>query len=257
MDLHELPTQDFQRHPWEIARARFFRQLLARQGAFPGPRRVLDVGAGDGYLAGELIAAMPPGSTAVCFDPHYTDAQLARIGGRQGVSFTRQRPAGPFDVILLLDVIEHVPDDRALLVESAQALADGGVLLVSVPAWLSLYTKHDLFLGHHRRYRPAQLRAVVAAAGLRIEAGGGLFHSLLLVRAAEKLAELGRGVRSRPQPAAFGGGDEAGVGQWKGGPGLTGAVSAMLSLDNRLSAATAALRLNVPGLSTWALCRRA
>jgi SAM-dependent methyltransferase len=256
MDLHELPTEPFQRHPWEIARARFFRDLLGREGAFDRPRRVLDVGAGDGYLASELIAAMPGGSRAVCFDPHYSDAQLAGLG-RGEVSFTRQRPAGPFDVILLLDVIEHVADDRALLADSVEALGEGGLLLVSVPAWLSLYTKHDLFLGHHRRYRPEQLRAVVAASGLQIQAGGGLFHSLLLVRAAEKLAELGKGVRSRPEPAAFGGGDEAGVGRWKGGKGLTRAVGAMLALDNRLSAATASWRLNVPGLSTWALCKRA
>jgi SAM-dependent methyltransferase len=257
MDLHELPTEPFQRHPWETARARFFRDLLARQGLFDRPRRVLDVGAGDGYLARELVAAMPAGSRAVCFDPHYTDAQLG--GGLEagGVSFTQQRPRGSFDVILLLDVIEHVADDRGLLVESMDALAAGGLLLVSVPAYLSLYTRHDLFLGHHRRYRPGQLRAVVTSVGLQIEAGGGLFHSLLLVRAAEKLAELGKGVRSRPEPSAFGGGDEAGVGQWKGGKGLTRAVSAMLALDNRVSAATAALRLQVPGLSTWALCRKA
>jgi SAM-dependent methyltransferase len=257
MDLHELPSEPFQRHPWEIARARFFRDLLSRLGASDRPGRVLDVGAGDGYLARELIAAMPAGSSAVCFDPHYTDAQLAGIGDGAGVSFTRQRPPGPFEVILLLDVIEHVADDRGLLVQSMSALAEGGLLLVSVPAYLSLYTRHDLFLGHHRRYRPAQLRALAEAAGLRIQASGGLFHSLLLVRAVEKVAELGRGVRSRPEPSAFGSGDEAGVGRWNGGKGLTRAVAAMLALDNRVSAATAALRVNVPGLSTWALCRRA
>jgi SAM-dependent methyltransferase len=258
LDLHELPDVPFARHPWEIARARFFRQLLASRGLFDRPRRVLDIGAGDGYLAGELIAAMPAGSEAVCFDPHYSDAQLSRWKGRGSLSFTRERPAGRFDVILLLDVIEHVADDRDLLARSAaDSLAEGGVVLVSVPAWQALYTKHDQFLGHHRRYRPAGLRQVVGDAGLTLVAGGGLFHSLLLVRAAEKLAELGKGVRSRPDPATFGGGDEAGVGQWKGGKLLTGAIGAMLAADNGLSAATARLGLGVPGLSTWALCRKA
>jgi SAM-dependent methyltransferase len=256
VDLHELPDQPFQRHPWEIARARFFRDLLAKQGALAAPRRILDVGAGDGYLARQLLAAMPAGSAVVCFDPHYTDAQLAGLGTAGGaVTFTRARPAGQFDLILLLDVIEHVADDSELLQQSAGALAPGGRVLVSVPAWLSLYTKHDLFLGHHRRYRPGQLKAVVAAAGLQVEAAGGLFHGLLLVRAAEKLGELVRGVRSRPAPEAFGGGDEAGVGKWKAGQGVTRAIGAMLALDNRFSAATSAAGLDVPGLSTWALCR--
>lgn len=255
MDLRELSDQPFQRHPWEIARARFFCDLLARKKAFDGPRRVLDVGAGDGYLARQLLAAMPAGSSAVCFDSHYTDLQLARLAG-PNVTFIRERPEGQYDIILLLDVIEHVVDDRELLAWSATALAPGGAVLVSVPAWLSLYTKHDLFLGHHRRYRPGQLRAVVAAAGLQVEKAGGLFHGLLLVRAAEKVTELVRGVRSRPDPQEFGGGDEARVGKWKAGAGVTRAIGAMLAMDNRLSVATSTLGLGVPGLSTWALCRK-
>jgi SAM-dependent methyltransferase len=256
MDLHELPEHPFQRHPWEVARARFFRSVLASRGALGGTRRVLDVGAGDGYLAHQLLADLSAGSEVVCLDPHYSDAQLAGLRQAPGVSFTRQQPDGLFDVILLLDVIEHVEDDRDLLARSAASLASGGCILISVPAWGSLYTKHDLFLGHHRRYRPRQLRDVVRAAGLRVEAGGGLFHSLLAVRAAEKLLELGRGVRSRPEPAAFGGGDEAGVGQWKGGAAMTRAIGAMLAIDNQASAALARLRLPLPGLSTWALCRK-
>jgi 2-polyprenyl-3-methyl-5-hydroxy-6-metoxy-1,4-benzoquinol methylase len=256
LDLHELPDQPFQRHPWEVARARFFRSVLARHGALAGARRVLDVGAGDGYLAHQLMADLPAGSTVVCFDPLYKDSQLTGLARSSQVSFTREAPAGPFDVILLLDVIEHVEDDRALLERSAASLAPGGCILVSVPAWASLYTRHDLFLGHHRRYRPAQLGAVMTAAGLRREAGGGLFHSLLLVRAAEKLAELGRGLRSRPEPGSFGGGDEAGVGQWKGGAAMTRAIGAVLALDNQASAATARLGWQVPGLSAWALCRK-
>ena len=255
MDLHELPDQPFSRHPWEIARAHFFRALLASRGGGDLPRRILDVGAGDGYLASELLATMPAGTEVVCFDTNYTDAQLAKPG-KAGLSFTRERPAGPFDLILLLDVIEHVTDDRGLLAEASGALAEGGHVLVSVPAWGALYTKHDLFLGHHRRYRPAQLRAVVDAAGLRLEAGGGLFHSLLLVRAAQKLAELGRGVWTGPVLEELGSGDEAGVGRWKGGAGLTRAIGALLALDNQLSVLTASIGFHLPGLSIWALCRK-
>jgi hypothetical protein len=255
MDLHELPDRPFQRHPWEVARARFFCSVLAGQGAPGRPLRIMDVGAGDGYLAQQLLGGLPAGSEIVCFDLHYTDQQLARLGAA-GVSFTRTQPEGKFDLILLLDVIEHVADDHELLVRSAGALAEGGAILISVPAWGALYTKHDLFLGHHRRYRPGQLRAVIAEAGLRVEAGGGLFHSLLAVRAAEKLAELGRGMRTRPVPAEFGGGDEAGVGEWKGGAALTRVIGTLLALDNRASAATARLGLDIPGLSTWALCRK-
>src|SRR4051794_16647020 len=99
MDLHELPDQPFERHPWEVARARFFAAVLARHGLREAKRRVLDVGAGDGYLAHELSKDLPAGSEVVCFDPHYSDAQVAGLGRAAGVSFTRQPPEGSFDVI--------------------------------------------------------------------------------------------------------------------------------------------------------------
>jgi SAM-dependent methyltransferase len=259
MDLHELPTGSFQRHPWELARARFFRQLLRRARVLDRARDVLDIGAGDGYFAGELIAAMPGGVSAVCFDPNYTDEQLRALAVvNKALSFVRQVPAGRFDLVLLLDVLEHVPDDRDLLARTvSDSLSDGGMILLSVPAWMSLYTKHDEFLGHYRRYRPSALRKLVAAAGLQPVAHGGLFHSLLLVRVAQKLNERRQHVHSRPDVAAFGMGEQHGVGDWNKGPTLTRAISAMLAVDNQLSTASARLGLHLPALSTWTLCRKA
>ena len=69
---------------------------------------------------------------------------------------------------------------------------------------MSLYTKHDEFLGHYRRYRPSALRKLVVAAGLQPVVHGGAFHSLLLVRVAQKLNERRQHVHSRPDVAAFG-----------------------------------------------------
>ena len=51
MDLSELPDREFLRHPWELARARFFAGELRRSGLLSGPQRLLDVGAGDGWFA--------------------------------------------------------------------------------------------------------------------------------------------------------------------------------------------------------------
>ena len=73
-------------------------------------RSVLDIGAGDGYFAGELIAAMRGGVSAVCFDPNYTDEQVRELTVvNEALSFVRQVPAGRFDLVLLLDVLEHMP----------------------------------------------------------------------------------------------------------------------------------------------------
>lgn len=269
MDLREMRDMPA-RHPWESARARFFRKLLADEGLLGGASRVLDVGAGDGHVGRELAAAMGDGSAVVCFDTHYSEQHLGKleqeVGATSCVHFTRDSPEGVFDLILLLDVIEHVEDDQALLAGLVrEKLRHGAMVLVSVPAWQALYTRHDLFLGHYRRYRPAELHRLLAQVDLQRIHDGGLFHGLLLPRALQKLSELARGVRSRPTIESLGGDGtngsagierEMGIGGWNHGPTLTTAVTAALTADNALSRLASRAGFRLPGLSTWALCRK-
>ena len=254
MDLNEVPTTPFRRHPWEVARARFFGKVVADAIPAGAPARVLDVGAGDGYLARSLLGGIPVGSSVACVDSNYTDAELQRFASppTAGLSFTRARPAGRFDVILLLDVIEHIADDRAFLDDILGASLDGnGLVVVSVPAWDLLYGQHDLALKHFRRYQPAQCRALLQAAGLEIVQDGGLFHSLLLPRVAQRIAETARGA------LRFGNGSTpANLGEWRGGQWLSSLVTLALEADTRLSTQLARAGRDVPGLSYFALCRK-
>jgi SAM-dependent methyltransferase len=259
MDLREIPDDSFTRHPWESARASFFSGLVSDQrlASGPAPLQVLDVGAGDGYLAGQLLRRLPAGSEVTCFDPFYTDEQLARPAPA-GLRFTRQRPDRRFDLALLLDVVEHVPDDQAFLGEIvSQALGGGGAALISVPAWMALYCEHDRALGHHRRYRPAELRRLVKAVGLTPVAQGGLFHSLLAPRTATKVRELARGLRSRPDPAGPPVFADTELGRWRAGKAITTAVVTALRIDNGISRLAAKVHLPLPGLSVWALGKKA
>jgi predicted RNA methylase len=86
MDLTEVPGTSLCRHPWEIARARFFGRVLADAGRLAAPWTVLDVGAGDGYLARTLLAASPAGSRVVCLDPNYSDDDLRRFALRRSTA---------------------------------------------------------------------------------------------------------------------------------------------------------------------------
>lgn len=253
MDLTEVPAGPFRRHPWEVVRARFFGRVLRETGRLAAPRTVLDVGAGDGYLASTILLGMPDNSTMVCFDTKYSQADLTGYedGAQPGLSFVQQQPTTRFDVLMFLDVIEHVQNDRDFLAEIVrQNLAPGGSVLVSVPAWQPLFGHHDVGLMHHRRYSPAACRALLAASGLTIRQSGGLFHSLLLARFAMVTAErlfrtLGHHPKGRPH-----------VGQWRGGAPLSSVLEGALAADTEITHALTRYGLALPGLSFWALCER-
>ena len=78
-------------------------------------------------------------------------------------------PDNSFDLVLATDVIEHVDDDATALAEINRVLRPGGVVLVTVPAFQSLWGLQDKVAHHKRRYRMAGLRDRVRGAGLRIE----------------------------------------------------------------------------------------
>lgn len=246
MDLIERRHDHEQRHPWELARASFFLSLLESSGALGGAARILDAGAGDAFFAGRLRQAVADGTEVVGWDPNYSESDLAAAAS-DGVLRTAERPAGRFDGLLLLDVIEHVEDDVGFVCALVEGSLDpAGWALVSVPAYQALFSSHDRALLHHRRYSPARLRAVLEEAGLRVEQAGGLFHLLLPARAAAVVRERAgrRGDRTE------------GIGTWSGGPGSTRALTSVLEAEGRLSRAWARRRWPVlPGLSTWALCR--
>src|SRR6266403_1402731 len=150
------------------------------------PLRVLDVGCGPGNTLRRL---QPWGQT---FGAEYSEVGLS-VARRRGLtrlvaadSLRLPFSAEAMDCVLALDVIEHVKDDIAALREAHRLLRPGGVLVLTVPAFMSLWRSHDELYGHYRRYSKAALLAAVRAAGFeteRCEFTKCLFYFPLLVRA--------------------------------------------------------------------------
>lgn len=243
-DLRESPHATAPRHPWETARLRFFTRALADAGVLTTARRVLDVGAGDAFLARSLLPRLSPGAEIHCVDTGYPIESPGDPLLPTGLHLHHDLPPGPFDLILLLDILEHVEDDAAFLQNLLERLRPNGRVLVSVPAWQPLFTSHDAALLHHRRYAPQQARAVLATVGLRVLSSGGLFHGLLLPRVLTLVSERLR-PPATPQPTAL---------AWRHGGLVTGAVQAVLAADNAVSRWGARTGADLPGLSWWALC---
>lgn len=139
--------------------------------------RTLDAGCGTGYMTRRLASL---GNETVGLEHDATLADFARstLANEAWQVPVHQMPLGDgsvrqlgeFGAMICLDVLEHIEDDRAALRDLAAVLRPEGVLLISVPAMPALYGKRDEHIGHFRRYSPAMLRALIADAGLRLDA---------------------------------------------------------------------------------------
>jgi SAM-dependent methyltransferase len=108
---------------------------------------------------------------------HFIDmsaSAIQRLNARGGIAVAGELGVLPFrdrefDLVCAFDVIEHVEDDQRVFGEVSRVLKDNGVLIVSVPLHVNLWTEFDDCVGHARRYAPADLLAILAAGQLAIE----------------------------------------------------------------------------------------
>jgi hypothetical protein len=212
----------------------------------------LDAGAGDGWFAQQLKAMVFPQVELTCWDVGYTEnveQRLARSGAP--CAFVREQPERRYDLVFLLDVLEHVEDAHDFLCGLVEKnLAADSRLVVSVPAWDFLYSEHDRALGHYRRYRPSELKHALERANLEILQKGSLFFSLFVVRALQTVLQKGRAeseVSAQAQPVR-----EL---RWDHGLLVTACVRFLLQVDALLCRLASRIGVALPGLSTWALCR--
>lgn len=127
--------------------------------------RLLDCGAGTGRFAKEMEAHCQ----VLVLDDHEEALKLlrARFRPEQILSLAGDQvplPAGSLEYVTALDVLEHTPDDRAVVAGFERLLKPGGVALVTVPASMALWSDWDVVLHHYRRYSRPQLRALFPEA---------------------------------------------------------------------------------------------
>src|SRR5690348_5165217 len=112
--------------------------------------RVLDIGAGSSVFSKHLLEN--GAASAVCVDPAYAAESAGSYCGKP-IRYVRDVEPCNADLVLLMDVLEHVDDDVELIRASMKGAAPGAFAVISVPAFPSLFSAHDRFLDHKRRYR--------------------------------------------------------------------------------------------------------
>lgn len=180
----------YRRHWWWRVRESI---LIARMRKLVGDRagsvRILDVGCGAALFFDALSEFGHV--EGIESDPAVAQ-QSGKWRGRVHTGDLETFPErDPFDVILMLDVLEHVANPQRLLGLAARRLHERGFVMITVPAFQSLWTSHDDLNHHVKRYTAADVRRLVKEAGLIPLEVRYLFQSLvvpkLLVRARETL----------------------------------------------------------------------
>jgi SAM-dependent methyltransferase len=184
MDLKEedILGADIGRHWYYRSKAAALRRAVAGLR----PRRLLDVGAGSGFFSRHLLAETPAES-ALCVDIGYARDRDDSVAGKP-VRYRRDTGPTDCDLVLMMDVLEHVDDDRGLARHYASKVPSGAHFLVTVPAFTFLWSGHDVFLEHKRRYRLPEIEAALGDAGLKIVRGAYYFGLIFPLAAAVRLA---------------------------------------------------------------------
>jgi SAM-dependent methyltransferase len=178
-----------ERHWWYRARRDVLAGLIRRRIALPADARILEIGCGTGHNLemlkrfGRVDGSEIDGAARAIASRRLGHAVMdAPLPGLPGVEDRA------YDLVAILDVLEHVGPDREALAAIAGKLRPGGRILITVPAHPWMWSAHDVVNHHQRRYTRKTLAKVVAEAGLELEMMSW-FNSLLFpLAAAARLA---------------------------------------------------------------------
>jgi 2-polyprenyl-3-methyl-5-hydroxy-6-metoxy-1,4-benzoquinol methylase len=183
MDLKETDIlgDSINEHWYYCSKAAATRRLLGDARI----SRILDVGAGSGFFSHHLLTHTDA-REAWCVDISYPADSSATTAGKP-VHYRRAIETIDADLVLLMDVLEHVDDDLGLLKMYVDKVPSGSRFLMTVPAFQFLWSGHDDFLEHKRRYTLAQFETLARDAGLTVQRGSYYFGAVFPIAAALRL----------------------------------------------------------------------
>jgi SAM-dependent methyltransferase len=187
--VYERMAELDERHWWYRARRDILAELIARKITLPEDARILEIGCGTGHNL-EMLRRfgrvdgieIDPEARAIAskrLGQAVLDAPLPLLTGVEDRAY---------DLVAILDVLEHVEEDRDALASMERKLKPGGRVLITVPAFPWMWSAHDEVNHHKRRYTRSSLSEVVAEAGLKLEMMSWFNSVLFPLAAAARIA---------------------------------------------------------------------
>jgi len=195
----------------------------------------IDIGSGDQYFV-KKMAKLRPEAIYYSVDTGYSNSDCGR---KDNIITTNKikKTTEKADLMVLMDVLEHVQDDNKMLAESLCHAQDGANVIITVPAIQRLFSEHDAQLKHFRRYSRRQLKQLCEENNVKIESLHYFYFSLFVVRSLEKLfrrksKKIGLSGWSHPQSSM-----------------TTRTITAIMNADFAVCSVLSYFRIHPPGLS--------
>ena len=188
-EVYEAMAEHDERHWWYRARRRVVAELIRRKVPLPKDAKLLEIGCGTGHnlpMLGEFGQV-----DALEVDPiarGMAEKRLGRTVLSSPLPALEGVPDATYDMVAALDVVEHIPDDKAALEGISRVLKPGGKLLMTVPAHQWMWSAHDVVNHHQRRYSKRDFKRLVNESPLKLESIGYLNSLLFPLAMAQRLA---------------------------------------------------------------------
>jgi SAM-dependent methyltransferase len=198
------------KHWWFVGKKKIVLDLIRRYVPARADHRILDIGCGSGLMLNALeqigeTNGMDMSDEAIGFSREIFSGMVKKGFLPDNIPYENER----YSLVTVLDVIEHVDDDRAALEAIRAKMVLGGQAIITVPACMFLWSEHDVLNEHKRRYTRNELREKLIEAGFTVEKisyfNTFLFPAIGLVRLVNNLLKRdgGSDVELPSQPVNF------------------------------------------------------
>jgi hypothetical protein len=164
MDLKELESGVDPKIHWyyqskKIPLVAFVKKIFAQKKV---PLTLVDVGSGSGFFMYELYEKIPQMISKIYLvDIGYTESETAATSN-QVIEKIKSLPDEMENaIVVMMDVLEHLDDDHAMLQAIREKSKGTNHYFITVPAFMDLWSGHDVYLGHYRRYTRKSLSALL------------------------------------------------------------------------------------------------